>query len=137
MVVSLLSKSRRTLKESNEAQLKRDLKKRKLQEGEDAKTQIIPNSSDNTEYDKEQVEAKAWTEKVMKQVNLKLAQDAARSVGISAKKRKRTEVVAPAALEPQDEFTLMLLAFKKSRAAMQAKDTITTTAAIGPEPLSH
>lgn len=125
-----ISKTRRTLKESNVAQLKRDQKKRKVQETEDAKAQIIPSDVDNKEpLDKEQIEAKAWTEKVMKQVNLKLAQEAARAAGIPTKKRRRTEVAVPTALEPQDEFTLMLLAFKKTRAAMQAKDSLP----IGPE----
>lgn len=133
----MVSKSRKTLKESTQLQSKREEKKRKLQEAEDANAQLIPHDVDNKEsLDKEQLEAKAWTEKVMKQVNFKLAQEAAKAMGNSNKKRRRTEVTPTPALEPQDEFTLMLTAFKKTRAAMHSKAAAAANnaVAIGPEP---
>jgi len=129
----VVSKSRRTLQESNRVQTKREQKRRKVLEAADAKAQVMPSDLDNREpLDKEQLEAKAWTEKVQKQINLKLAQDAARAVGNSTKKRKRAENIHPApVLEPQDEFALALLAFKKSRANIISK---TTGGPIGPNP---
>lgn len=132
----LVTRSRKTAKQTKKAKEKRAAKQKQKADAAEEEDRVMPADIDmitragvqTNELDQAE-QAQAWTAQVMKQVNSKLAR---KKVSVK-KKRKIAPGTMPATpIKPkEDDFMAMILEHKRQRAAKRLK-TAPTAGNIGP-----